>query len=311
MKQTIPNLVMLTFFIALILSCQAQHNSSVMERMGYDADDKLLIIHADDLGVAHSVNEASIEAFEDGFISSASIMVPCPWFPHIAKYAKEHPEMCWGIHLTLTAEWEHYKWDGVSSSNEIESILTEKDFMYPLVQDVVEAYDIEEVKQEIDLQVQRAIEFGVPLTHLDTHMGTLFGDEELFKAYLELGNKYKLPVMMPYNGIPPEWNVEELMGPYQVGINTILMLSTTPESWDEAYAHILSQVKPGINELLVHLGKDNAELHEVMINHWDFGATWRAEDVKVLMSDAFRQRLKDDDIHVVSWKMIRDALTRT
>ena len=117
--------------------------------------------------------------------------------------------------------------------------------------------------------------------------------------------------MMPYNGIPPEWNVEELMGPYQVGINTILMLSTTPESWDEAYAHILSQVKPGINELLVHLGKDNAELHEVMINHRDFGATWRAEDVKVLMSDAFRQRLKDDDIHVVSWKMIRDALTRT
>ena len=303
------NLFILTFFVSLIISCQAQHNSSVVERMGFDSDDKLLIIHADDLGVAHSVNDASIEAFEEGSISSASIMVPCPWFPHIAQYAKAHPEMCWGIHLTLTAEWEHYKWDGVSSSNEIESLLTDRNFMYPAVQDVVDSYDIEEVTREIDGQVQRALEFGVPLTHLDTHMGTLFGNEELFKAYLELGNKYELPVLLPYNRIPEDWDVQDWIGPYQVAVNQILMLPATPESWESAYDMFLTQVKPGINELIVHLGKDNPELQEVMINHPEFGASWRQEDLNVLMSDAFRAKLAEENIHVVSWKMIKETLS--
>ncbi len=306
-----PNLVMLLFFVAAFISCNGQANSSVIQRMGYDTDDKLLIVHADDLGVAHSVNDASIEAFEEGYISSASIMVPCPWFPHIARYAKAHPEMCWGIHLTLTAEWEHYKWDGVSSSNEIRSILTDRNFMYPAVQDVVNSYDIEEIKREIDGQVLRALEFGVPLTHLDTHMGTLFGNEELFKAYLELGNKYELPVLLPYNRIPEDWDVQDWIGPYQVAVNQILMLPATPDSWASAYEQFLTQVKPGINELIVHLGKDNAELNEVMVNHPEYGATWRQEDLNVLMSDTFRAKLAEENIHVISWKMIKNALSKT
>src|SRR5919202_1394081 len=81
-------------------------------------DKKLLIIHADDAGVSHSTNAAIIAAFEKKAINSASIMVPCPWFPEIAAYAKAHPELDWGIHITLTAEWKNYKWAGVSSSNE-------------------------------------------------------------------------------------------------------------------------------------------------------------------------------------------------
>ena len=308
MKLTMSDLLKLLFFLMLGYYSHAQRNVEVVERLGFSPDDKLLIIHADDLGVAHSVNVASIEAFEAGYISSASMMVPCPWFPHIAQYAENHPELCWGIHLTLTAEWEHYKWDGVSSSNEISSILTDKNFMYASVPEVVTNYEIEQITKEIDGQVQRAIQFGVPLSHLDSHMGTLFSNEELFKAYLKLGNKYKLPVLLPYNRIPGEWNVEDLIGPYQVAVNQILMLPMTPDSWQAAYSSFLADVKPGINELIVHLGKDNPELQEVMINHPEYGATWRQEDLNVLMSDTFRVKLKEEDIHVISWKMIRDAL---
>ena len=308
MKLKRSDLLILLLFISLSYSAIAQRNVEVIERLGFTPEDKLLIIHADDLGVAHSVNIASIEAFESGDISSASMMVPCAWFPHIADYAQKHPEFCWGIHLTLTAEWEHYKWDGVTSSNEIGSLLTDKNYMHASVPDVLTHYHIDEIIKEIDGQVRRALQFGVPLSHLDSHMGTLFSNEELFKAYLSLGNKYELPVLLPYNRIPDDWDVEELIGPYQLATNQILMLPMTPDSWEEAYLDFLTQVKPGVNELIVHLGKDNPELQEVTVNHPEFGASWRQKDLEVLMSQAFRAKLKQENIHLISWKMIRDAL---
>lgn len=294
--------------IILSTTLFTQSNDEVIKKLGFDNDAKLLIIHADDLGVAHSVNVASIEAFENGSISSASMMIPCPWFPHIAKYAKENPDLCWGIHLTLTAEWEHYKWDGVSSSNRISSILDHKHFMYGSVEEVVIHYDIEHIKRELDNQVKRALQFGVPLSHLDSHMGTLFANEELFKAYLELGNRYKLPVLLPYKRIPDEWDVDDLIGPYQIPVNQILMLPSTPDSWEEAYDLFINQVQPGINELIVHLGKDNPELQEVMVRHPEYGATWRQKDLDILMSQAFKEKLIENKIHVVSWKQLRSAL---
>lgn len=295
--------------IICTFSC-AQSTADVIKKLGYSNQDKLLIIHADDLGVSHSVNIASIEAFEKKGITSASIMVPCPWFPHIAQYASAHPELCWGIHLTLTAEWDHYKWDGVSSSNEIGSILDDKNFMYASVAEVLAEYSLEEIKKELRAQIDRAIQFEVPLSHLDSHMGTLFSNEELFKAYLSMGNEYKLPILMPYNRIPKEWNVDALMGPYQVGVKQIIMLPASSDTWRDVYKSALEQIEPGINEMIIHLGKDNGELQEVMVDHIDFGATWRQNDLDYILSEEFRNVLRDNDIHMISWKEIKSALSQ-
>src|SRR5687767_13457717 len=83
---------------------------TLAERLGYPRDAKLLIVHADDLGMAHSVNAASIRGLESGLINSASIMVPCPWFPEIAEYARKNPQADLGLHLTLTSEWTDFRW---------------------------------------------------------------------------------------------------------------------------------------------------------------------------------------------------------
>jgi len=304
----IRNLVLLCTIISL-QSCFAQKvdlvPKNLAEQLGYDRNAKLLIMHADDLGVAHGVNTASIEAFEKGRISSASIMVPCPWFPELADYAKDHPELCWGIHLTLTAEWKHYKWDGVLSKSEIPSLLNDKGFMYDNVAEVIENANIVEIEKELRAQIERAQKFGIKLSHLDSHMGTLFATPELFKLYVTLGNEYDLPVMIPGPSIPPSWNLKEYKGDIHAPLDNLQMLGTFPTDWKVFYGEKLAQVKPGLNEIIVHLGYDNDEMKAIMIDHPDFGSAWRQKDLDYLLSEDYVQKLKEYEINLISYQDIQ------
>src|SRR6476620_6982892 len=119
----------LLLFALLVCFDSFSQEKNLAEKLGYPKDAKLLILHADDVGLSHSEDSATITAFEKGGITSASIMVPCPWFPEIAGYAKRHPEFDYGIHLTFTSEWKNYKWDGVSSSGDIPSLLGKDGYM--------------------------------------------------------------------------------------------------------------------------------------------------------------------------------------
>src|SRR5690242_1779848 len=136
------------FVIFLILISAASHAQTTAERLGYPADTKLLIIHADDIGVSHSENEASIKAFEKGAISSGSIMVPCPWLPEIGNYAKAHPNIDLGLHLTLTAEWRDYKWGGVLQRSEEPTLVDERGFFPDNSEAVAKSAKIAEVEKE-------------------------------------------------------------------------------------------------------------------------------------------------------------------
>src|SRR5687768_15257385 len=116
--------------LTLLPLTEARAQKTIAERLGYPRDAKLLIVHADDLGMAHSINAATIKAFESGLVNSGSIMVPCPWLPEIAHYSRNHPQTDLGLHLTLTSEWTTYRWGPVLSTERVASLLDKSGYLY-------------------------------------------------------------------------------------------------------------------------------------------------------------------------------------
>ena len=304
--------------------------ASLAQRLGYSDDAKLLIVHADDLGVAHSVNRATLDAMSKKrevhsnepvggridntiAVNSGSIMVPCAWFPEIAAYYRANPELDLGLHLTLTSEWKHYRWSGVLTDQAASSLHNEDGFLYASVEEVVQFASVAAVEREINAQVERALQFGIRPTHLDSHMGTLFQTPGFFSAYLELGRKYNLPVLLPAESLeaaPPQ--LRELISEKDILIDRFVMAGpdVPVDKWEKYYSDVLRTLKPGVTEIIIHAGYDNAELRAVTIEHPDYGAAWREADYQFFTSDMFRTLVKQHDIQLITWREIGKLLGR-
>src|SRR5687768_329045 len=179
--------------LPVFASVQAQ-DRTLAERLGYPRDAKLLIVHADDLGMAHSVNAATLKAFETGLVNSGSIMVPCPWLPEIAAYARANPQADLGLHLTLTSEWTTFRWGPVTPKDRVSSLLDKNGYFQLTETEAAAKADPKEVELEIRAQIERARASGIQPTHLDSHMGTLYQNKALFEIFLKVAREYKLPV---------------------------------------------------------------------------------------------------------------------
>ncbi len=192
------------YFLAALLSLISLGWSSVansraaltvQEKLGYPADARLLVIHADDFGMAHSVNRAIFEAFENHWITSASILVPCPWFPEVVAWAKEHPDADLGIHLALNSEWKPFRWGPISAAEKVPSLLDPDGYFTFEETDVAAQAKVPEVEIELTAQIERARKMGIHISHLDTHMGALMKTAPLVEEYQRLGREQGLPIL--------------------------------------------------------------------------------------------------------------------
>src|SRR5204863_10171895 len=148
----IVNLAFATLILISPLCDSLAQSKTVAERLGYAADSKLLIIHADDLAVSHSEDAASFDALDKHAATSASIIVPCPWLTEVAAYAKSHPDADLGLHLTLTAEWKTDRWGPVESKDKVPSLLDPDGYLWPEAGPALEHIKADEAEREIRAQ---------------------------------------------------------------------------------------------------------------------------------------------------------------
>ena len=290
----------------------AAQNRSLAERLGYPADAKLLIVHADDLGMAHSVNVATIKGFESGLVNSGSIMVPCPWFSEIATYARANPQADLGLHLTLTSEWTSFRWGPVTSKDRVSSLLDKTGYFYLTESEVAAKADPKEVELEIRAQVERARAFGIQPTHLDSHMGTLYQNKALFEVFLKVARDYKLPVRIAKNWIPRADYLASTLNPDDLFIDRILDIGpdVAPADWAKFYTEAIKKLEPGVTEVVIHLAYDDAEMKGATVDHPNWGAAWRQRDLDFFTSDAFRQLLREEKIKLITWREVGKLLQK-
>jgi predicted glycoside hydrolase/deacetylase ChbG (UPF0249 family) len=276
------------------------------ERLGHPKDARLLVIHADDLGMSRSVNRATFEALERALITSASILVPCPWFPEVAQFARAHPNVDLGIHLALNSEWKTYRWGPVSPTDSVASLLDDEGYLPLLQPAVVERAKIPEVERELRAQVQRARGAGIPISHLDTHMGTLAASVPLLEAYRRMGAEARVPILLSRDApLPPGASIPDR----EVLIDRLLqVLPGVPlTGWRQAYEQMLAPLPPGVYELIVHLGYDDEEMRGATVDHPDWGAAWRQFDFDLVRSEEFRSFLRAQGFVLVSWRDLARA----
>ena len=300
--------IILSVFIAF--PAFNQEDSTLAERLGYSKNDKLLIIHADDLGVSHSENQASLDAFKKGMVNSGSVMVPCPWVPELAAFVQDDEAVDLGIHLTVTAEWKYYKWSPVLPNAEVPTLVNEEGVMYDNCNDVVIKSTVEDVEKELRAQVQRALDLGIDVTHLDSHMGCLF-NPKFIETYLKLGEEFNVPVMLARTWLIGFPFLRKYLTKDNILLETVLMANPkdmTNGNFNEFYTKTLKEIEPGVSLLILHTAYDNAEMQAVTIDHPDYGAAWRQADVDFFTSKKCKKLLKKEGIKLVQWKDIRKLI---
>ena len=323
-------ILFLSIFYTVSINSQIDN---IAEKLGYDKDAKLLIIHADDIGIAHSINIASFDAYKNNGINSGSVMMISPWVKEVAEFHKDYPQYDIGVHLTLTAEWKNYKWGGLSSSNEIQSLLNDDNEFYDNTRDVNINADPEEVRKELQAQIDYARSLGINPSHIDSHMGAIAVNKDIWRVYIEVGHKNKLVSMAIKSRISSLFDEDFPVPDYIVPVNDMYMLypeadRTSLESiagediantlivndvykYDDffkLYSSKVESLSSGLNVFLLHLGYDNEELRAVTVDHPEYGSLWRQLDYDVFNSTEFKKVLKDNDIKLVTWGDIKKVV---
>lgn len=313
-------LVVLSLTLLMLCVCvagaraqqQQQQSGAVVEvqplapRLGYTADAKLLIVHADDVGVAHSVNAATFKAFDSGLVTSASIMVPCAWLPEVAAYARTHGDADLGLHLTLTSEWTTYRWGGVLSRERAPTLYASDGYFYPTESEAASHADVREAESEVRAQIERARAFGIKPTHLDAHMRTLYSTRTLFEMLLRVGREEGLPVM-----VSREWFAEAPFLPAALGAEGVALdrietitPAVKPEDWPQFYRDFVKSLKPGVTELIIHLAYDDEEMRAVTRDHPEWGSAWRQRDFDFTTSEEFKRLLNEHNVKLITWREV-------
>jgi len=302
---------MKTFIISLsligLITCSSCYSQTLAEKLGYKPTDKLLIVNCDDVGMCHSANLAVIEGMEHGLITSGSIMTPCPWFNEIADYARNNPEKDFGVHLTHTAEWKFYRWGPVAPKELVKGLCDPEGFLWRSVEEVYAHATPEEALIEGRAQVKRAINAGIPVTHIDSHMGTMQYQPEYLEGYVQLALEFNLPLRMAAQSTMESFGFPNLRKQYKEKgiVFTDHFVYDELENYKDVkgfWTNIIKNLKPGVTELFIHASKVTDEL-KAITNSWET----RGMEADLFTSDTdIKKLIKDENIILIGYRPLME-----
>jgi len=301
------------FSLALIFLtvCNLSFSQTLAEKLGYKVTDKLLIINCDDVGMCHSANLAVIEGMENGLITSGTIMTPCPWFNEIAAYAGSHPEKDFGVHLTHTAEWKFYRWGSVASREKVKGLYDPEGYLWRSIEEVYASASPEEALIEGRAQLQKAINAGIKVTHIDSHMGTMQYRPDYLNVYVHLALEFNLPLRMAAQSTMEAFGFPELRKQFeQKGIVfTDYFVYDELENYKDVksfWTNIIRNLKPGVTELFIHASKESEEL-KAITNSWKT----RVEEAATFTSDPdIKKLIADEKIILIGYRPLMELQSK-
>lgn len=289
------------------------------ERLGWPADKRVLILHADDVGMCYEANASAQRALGRGEYRSAAAMVPYPWFDEMAAWCAEHPDHDVGLHLTLTSEWRHYRWGPAAPRDRVKGLLDPLGYLHRDVASVARSATADEVAAEIRAQLARARRLGMKPSHIDTHMGTLYARPDYTRAYLELAVAEQVPAMVIE--MTPRTVAKFREQGYKLPAEMLKLVADYPlpklddfhsvapgKTYAEKRQKLFEQVRglpPGLHEIIFHPSVETDGLKRIT-NSWQ----QRVWEDRLMADPAVRQFWKEQGVVLTDWKEVQERFKR-
>lgn len=290
----------------------------ILKKLGFAVDDRVVIIHADDIGMCQATLPAFADLVDLGLVSSGAVMVPCPWFPQAAAYCREHAWLDVGVHLTLNSEYDSYRWGPISTRDPASGLIDEEGYFHRRQEPVQQQANPAAVQAEIAAQVDRALAGGIDVTHIDTHMGTV-AHPKFIPSYVQLAQQHNLPALMlrldeagwRAIGLDSEFatfatqfvaQLEEQGVPMLDHLSQELPLDQHEDRVEIAKT-IFDSLPPGLTHFILHPALDTPELRAI-------APDWRSRvaDYQAFMSEELRDYVRDTGIHVIGYRALRSLI---
>lgn len=280
------------------------HGHSVNRLLGYPDDARLLIINADDFGMCHAINVATLRALREGIATSTTVMLPCPWAPHALELLRAHPEISFGVHLTLISEHRAYRWGPLTAKAAVPSLLDERGYFYrdERRQEFLAQARLDEVEAEFRAQIEAVLAAQLQPTHLDWHCLADGGRADIFTLTLQLAQEYGLALRTA----PSVAEQCQCAGFPTLDHAVVDSFALGAVDKAERYAQLLRALPAGLSEWAVHPSLGDAEAQAMEPDGWRV----RKTDFDFLISPQAREILTEEGIILVGYRALQQLLPR-
>ena len=287
----------------------------ILKKLGFSDNDRLVILHTDDIGMCHASVQAFIELREFGLISSGATMVPCSWFPQVAEYCRLHKDVDMGVHLTLTSEWNTYRWAPISTADVESGLIDTEGYFYRSSEDAQQYGDPQAAQTELFAQVDRAKKSGISITHLDTHMITV-AHPKFVRDYIALAMTNHLPFLFPrmdesgFIALGMDQETASFAAKYVCVLEdqSVPLVNHAdgldldkPENRVDYAKFKLSNLASGITHFVIHPSIDTPELSAITPD-WKS----RVADYNTFSDERIKKFLKEEGIIVIGYRTLKD-----